>query len=230
MYPWYLFGRSLQELNTITILFRIVLALGCSAFLGFERVRKRRAAGVRTYILVCVAATVVMMTSQYIASTGGNTDQTRLGAQVISGIGFLGAGTIMMTGQRQIKGLTTAAGLWTAACIGLAVGAGFYSGGILLCVTAFLTMSIMSVYQMRLTQKLDCLKLFILIDHSVQMHDFLTHIQNNDMALMELESLEEMPLKTVGMVCTLKAEPKRNHHSMIGSVTSFQGVKHAEEI
>lgn len=230
MYSWYLFGSSLQEFNTITVLFRIVLALACSAFLGFERIRKRRAAGVRTYILVCVASSVVMMTSQFITKSAGNTDLTRLGAQVISGIGFLGAGTIMMTGRHQVKGLTTAAGLWTAACIGLAVGAGFYIGGILLCITAFFTMSVMSVYQMHITQKLDCLKLFILIDNSVQMHEFLSHIQDNGMALIELESLEKMPLKTVGMVCTLKAEPKKNHHSMIELITSFQGVKHAEEI
>ncbi len=227
---WILFGQSLQEINGITVLFRIVLSLGCSAFLGLERVRKRRAAGVRTYILVCVASSVVMMTNQFVAIDYKDTDLTRLGAQVISGIGFLGAGTIMMTGRHQIKGLTTAAGLWTAACIGLAAGAGFYTGAILLCVTAFFTMSVMSIYQTWITQRLNHLKLFILLDDSVQMEIMLNYIRHNNMALIEIESLEEKPLKTVGMICTLKAESKMNHNSMLELITTFQGVQHAEEI
>jgi uncharacterized protein YebE (UPF0316 family) len=106
----------------------------------------------------------------------------------------------------------------------------FYLGGILLCVTTFFTMSVMSVYQTRLTQRLNGLKLFILIDNTVQMQELLNYIQHNDMALVEIESLEEMPLKTVGMVCTLKSESKMNHRLMIGLIASYRGVQHAEEI
>ncbi|HML68483.1 MAG TPA: MgtC/SapB family protein [Clostridia bacterium] len=230
MDSWYLFGRSLQEMNETTVAFRIALSLGCSAFLGFERVRKRRAAGVRTYILVCVASSVVMMTSQFIAATDLSTDLTRLGAQVISGIGFLGAGTIMMTERHQIKGLTTAAGLWTAACIGIALGSGFYSGGVLLCVTTFFTMSVMSVYQTYITQRLNQLKIFILLDNTVQMDELLQYIGSCNMELVEIESLEEKPLKTVGMICTLKTETKMKHHGMLDLINAYHGVRHAEEI
>jgi len=83
--------------------------------LGIERGRKYRPAGFRTYMLVCLGTTIVMLTNQYVYERYGGGDPVRMGAQVISGIGFLGAGTIIVTGHNQVKGLTTAAGLWAAA-------------------------------------------------------------------------------------------------------------------
>ena len=121
----------LQELNVVSIAFRICLAMVLGGVLGLERGRKNRPAGFRTYILVCLGAAVVMMTNQYVFLKYDASDPTRLGAQVISGIGFLGAGTIILTGRNQIKGITTAACLWTAACCGLAIGVGFYVGAIM---------------------------------------------------------------------------------------------------
>jgi putative Mg2+ transporter-C (MgtC) family protein len=104
-----------QQLDFVTTLVRVGIAMLLGGLLGLERTRKRRAAGLRTYILVCVSSTIVMMTAQFMLGRFGNTDPARLGAQVISGIGFLGAGTIIVTGVKQIRGLTTAAGLWAAA-------------------------------------------------------------------------------------------------------------------
>ena len=121
---------DLYELNTITILVRILLAVLIGGLIGMERGMKNHTAGLRTYILVCLGSTMVMMTNQYVTENIGGGDPTRLGAQVISGIGFLGAGTILVTNRNRVKGLTTAAGLWAAACIGLAIGIGFYEGAI----------------------------------------------------------------------------------------------------
>lgn len=121
----------LQELNWISITVRLLLALICGGILGIEREKKRRPAGLRTYMLVCVGAAFVMITNEYMSFKYEGVDPSRMGAQVISGIGFLGAGTIIVTGRNRVKGLTTAAGLWAAACIGLAAGAGFYSGQLL---------------------------------------------------------------------------------------------------
>ncbi len=120
-----------MDFNCISITVRLALSLLCGGVLGFERERKGRAAGFRTYMLVCMGATLVMLTNQYIHDYTGTGDIARLGAQVISGIGFLGAGTIIVTGRNHIKGLTTAAGLWASACIGLAIGIGFYFGAII---------------------------------------------------------------------------------------------------
>ena len=125
----------LRELNTVSIIVRLTLATICAGILGHERGKKKRPAGFRTHIVVCIGATMVMVTSQYMTDVLGiTTDASRMGAQVISGIGFLGAGTIMVVGRNQVKGLTTAAGLWACACMGLAIGIGFYEGAIITCI------------------------------------------------------------------------------------------------
>lgn len=116
----------------VTVAIRLFLAMFLGAAIGFDRGRKGRPAGIKTHALVCVGACLVMLTGEYISiTTHSTTDVTRLAAQVISGIGFLGAGTIIVTRQNQVKGLTTASGLWLAACIGLAIGIGFYFGSII---------------------------------------------------------------------------------------------------
>jgi putative Mg2+ transporter-C (MgtC) family protein len=127
-----------------TVIFRLALAVVLSGLIGKERENKNRPAGLRTHILVCMSATIVMLSSEFLLNKYGsvaNIDPARLGAQVISGIGFLGAGTIIREGG-SVKGLTTAASLWSVACIGLAIGMGFYEGAIfgtiLLYVTLFL--------------------------------------------------------------------------------------------
>ena len=119
------------DLSIQSILFRLALAMLFGGIVGFERGLKGRAAGLRTHMLVCIGATLVMITNQYLLTIFPYpSDPARLGAQVISGIGFLGAGTIIVTKQNQVKGLTTAAGLWASACLGLAIGVGFYRGAI----------------------------------------------------------------------------------------------------
>ena len=119
----------LSDVNLFSTVMRLGLALLLGGVLGIERGRRRRPAGLRTYMIVCMASALVMLTGHFLFETFHTGDPSRLGAQVISGIGFLGAGTIIIT-SKQVKGLTTAAGLWASACLGLAVGAGFYAGAI----------------------------------------------------------------------------------------------------
>lgn len=121
----------LRELNIVSICLRILLALLLGGLLGLEREQKQRPAGFRTYIIVCLGATLASITNIYMCEYLGAGDPARLPAQVISGIGFLGAGTILVTRNNHIKGLTTAAGLWCCATIGIAIGTGFYSGAII---------------------------------------------------------------------------------------------------
>ena len=114
----------IRESTTLAMALRLLLAFICGAVIGAEREIKRRAAGFRTDILICLGAAITTLTSQYLLlGLGLYTDIGRLGAQVIAGIGFIGAGTIIVTGRRQVKGLTT--GLWASAIVGLACGAGF---------------------------------------------------------------------------------------------------------
>lgn len=125
------FFEYLRELNSVSICVRIVFAVVCGGIIGLEREGKGHAAGFRTHILVCVGAALMTMTGQYITSElNAASDPARLGAQVISGIGFLGAGTIITTRRNHIRGLTTAAGLWASACLGLTIGIGFYEAAV----------------------------------------------------------------------------------------------------
>ncbi len=130
--------QSLRQISLASTALRMALAILFGGLIGIEREQQRHPAGFRTYMLVCLGAATTMMLSQYEylmlttrwaeaqEAVGAVTDVTRIGAQVINGVGFLGAGTILVTSRREVKGAITAAGLWASACMGLAIGAGFY--------------------------------------------------------------------------------------------------------
>ena len=121
----------LRDVTLLSVAVRMLLAVLCGGAIGIEREYKRRPAGFRTHILICLGAAMTTLTSQYLyLNMRYDTDMARLGAQVVAGVGFIGAGAIIVTRRQRVKGLTTAAGLWTAAIIGLALGGGFYEGGI----------------------------------------------------------------------------------------------------
>ena len=124
-FPW------LLDPSTLTVAIRTLLSIICGGIIGYDRNVHGAAAGIRTHILVCLGAMLCMTTGQFAAIYYASVDPTRIGAQVVSGIGFLGAGSIIMTKDKRISGLTTAAGLWGSACIGLALGIGFYEGAII---------------------------------------------------------------------------------------------------
>lgn len=121
----------LRGMDLLSVTVRVLLALVCGGMIGIERSEKRRPAGFRTHILICLGAAMTTATSQYVyVVLGLYSDVARLGAQVIAGISFIGAGAIIMTKWRRVRGLTTAAGLWVAAIVGLCCGAGFYEGAV----------------------------------------------------------------------------------------------------
>jgi len=136
--------ETMYALRFMDVTGRLLLAVILGGTIGLEREFKRRPTGLRTHMLVCLGAAVTTLTSQYLMlNMHYYTDISRLGAQVISGIGFVGTGTIIVSRRQRIRGLTTAAGLWAAAIIGMAVGAGFYLAGV---VTTMLIMFIETVF------------------------------------------------------------------------------------
>lgn len=127
--------NDLRGLDIFGVLCRIALAMICGGLIGFERERRHRPAGFRTHILICLGAAMASAVNQYLGIVlHYGTDITRMGAQVIAGVSFIGAGAIIMTKRHQVHGLTTAAGLWVSAIIGLCCGSGFYEGAV--CATA----------------------------------------------------------------------------------------------
>ena len=129
---WLGTGGEVTEGFLISVVVRLLVAAVSGGIVGFERGLKGRPAGLKTFSLVCIGAAMVMVTNEYIMLfiSGGSGDAARMAAQVISGIGFLGAGTIMVTGANQVKGLTTAAALWVTAALGIMIGTGFYFGAV----------------------------------------------------------------------------------------------------
>ena len=144
----------LRDFNIGSVAVRLVLAMLLGGTIGLERGKQGRAAGMRTHIFVCLGATLATMIGFYaVRVLDISSDPLRVAAQVISGIGFLGVGTILLKGRFQITGLTTAAGLWCAAAIGIALGAGFYEGAIITFICSVLTVTIFSRVEHLLNRK-----------------------------------------------------------------------------
>ena len=123
---------SFRSVDFLSVLLRMIIACLCGTLIGLERSAKNRPAGFRTHILVCLGGAMASMTSLYLyLNLNYPADVSRIGASVVSGLGFIGAGTIIITKKKTIKGLTTAAGLWTCGIIGLAIGSGYYELGLL---------------------------------------------------------------------------------------------------
>ena len=141
----------IRSLDFGSLLLRFVLASLCGAAIGLERSMKNRPAGFRTHILVCLSGAIAAVTGHFLyLDLHMPADVTRLSGQVITGLGFIGAGTIIVTKKSTIKGLTTAAGLWTAGIIGLAIGSGFYEGALLATVLVLITETALATFGIRI--------------------------------------------------------------------------------
>lgn len=212
--------------------FKIALALFCAGVIGLERGRKKRPAGFRTYMVVCLGATLVMMTNEYLCEVYGTGDVARLGAQVINGIGFLGAGTIITTGHNRVKGLTTAAGLWTSACIGLAIGSGYYEGAILGTFAIVIIMVVLHSLDRRLTNNTKAIILYVEFTKMSVMRKLVGFARENDIKVedVEVEQPNNMMEAKMAAVVTLRLPNKENHLEFLEKVSSLEGVIFVEEI
>jgi putative Mg2+ transporter-C (MgtC) family protein len=228
----------LRELNLVSILFRIFLSVMIGGFLGMERGKKNRPAGLRTYILVCLGSALVMMTNQYVYLTYQTGDPMRLGAQVISGVGFLGAGTIILTGRNKIMGITTAAGLWTAACGGLAIGVGFYEGAVLGGIVIAFTVSGMLRFDIWLRKKSKYLELYV--EYNAEKGAFSGFLQYAREHQFEVKNIQiskgymwqssEGRQRTLSYIVTVSSQVHRTHSEMIEVLAHEKGVQFIEEL
>ena len=222
---------EIREVTYLAVALRIFAAVIIGGILGLERGMKNRPAGLRTYMLVCVGACVVMRTNQYIYQVFGSGDPVRMGAQVVSGIGFLGAGTIIVTRRNQIKGLTTAAGLWSAAGVGLALGVGFYEAAIVGTVAVFAVMTLLQRMDNRLHRRSRRLEAYIELS-SISLGDFLRTMREADIDVSDVqrEHEEESADGVRAYVATLKGKKRQNHTELMEKVLAIPGVEFVEEL
>ena len=222
---------ELREVTYLAVALRIFAAVIVGGILGLERGMKNRPAGLRTYMLVCVGACVVMLTNQYIYQVFGSGDPVRMGAQVVSGIGFLGAGTIIVTRRNQIKGLTTAAGLWSAAGVGLALGVGFYEAAIVGTVAVFFVMTLLQRMDNKLHRRSRRLEAYIELS-GISLGDFLRTMREAEIEVSDVqrESGEEETDGVRAYVATLKGQKRQNHAELMAKVLEVPGVVFVEEL
>lgn len=225
---------NIQVEKLIEILMRLVLALICGGLLGIERGLKKRPAGFRTYMLVCLGSTLVMMTNQYICDIYQNGDPSRLGAQVVSGIGFLGAGTIITTRHNKVTGLTTAAGLWAVACIGLALGIGFYEGAIIGFLLIFFAISLMQTIDTRILTASKYVLVYVEFNRMMSLKLLTSTLKNENIRLLEFETEYSDGDKVQGQgfsaLITLRLPSKKKHPKLMEIIDSVDGVVYAEEL
>ncbi len=235
----------LRDLNAVSIALRLLLAMLSGGIIGLERERKRLPAGFRTYMLVCLGAALTMLLSQYeslMLSTrwssiaqevGLRTDVSRFGAQVINGIGFLAAGTILVTGRQEVKGLTTAAGLWASACMGLAIGAGFYECVIIALPLIYLCMRVFPFVENIIQEKSRETTLYIEFASIDQIGAALTVFKTQNVRILDVEIMNQRQNSAThnpGVYFTIRLNPHQSHSQMISSLMNLDHIYVIQEI
>jgi len=212
------------------IVMRILMALILGGVIGSERGRMNRPAGMRTYMLVSIGSCVVMLINQYAYQVYHVGDPVRLGAQVVSGIGFLGAGTIIVTAHNQIKGLTTAAGLWASACIGLSIGIGLYEVAIVACLAVFSVLTLLHHWDFYMRNRTNSVDLYIELDSSVPFGEFLRNARELDLELSDIQKEENAHYDSVlfAFIVTIRSQTIRNQEQILNIVRRMEGVKYLE--
>ena len=220
-----------REVTYLAVALRILLAVLCGGALGLERGLKHRPAGMRTYMLVCVGACLIMLTNQYLFQVTKTGDPMRLGAQVVSGIGFLGAGTIVVTRYNRIKGLTTAAGLWSAAGVGLALGVGFYEAALIAGFAIFAVMTLLQRWDDNLHSKTRTVEIYVELAEDIPVGDFIKGLRNLELQISNVQ-MEQMATESNcrAMIATLKAKKRGKHDELMEKIRQIKGVQYLEEL
>lgn len=197
----------LQEFNGVSVTVRVLLAAVLGGLVGSERGRRGRAAGMRTHVLVCLGAAMTSMVGLYSAEILGFTnDPLRVSAQVISGIGFLGAGTIMTRNHAQITGLTTAAGLWATASLGLCIGTGFYGGVLAAFLVILVTMVALPSLERKRRTRREYVCYYLELDNVKRTDDFYEQITPVPEAEVQIVPARSGLPGNVGLELTIPAD------------------------
>lgn len=227
------FHSYISDLNALSIMIRLLMAIVCGGIIGLERGIRGQAAGCRTHMLVCIGSALVMMTNIFaVNSYGGGTDPTRLGAQVVSGIGFLGAGTILITSKHQIKGLTTAAGLWASACMGLAIGIGFYELAIIGNIFIFLVIGILNKFDSVIYGKSKVMEIYVELSGPEVLQNIIAYARENSYEIKHIQVVKNKAVDSLvtGTIFTLKTKEKCDHSDIIAEISQIKGLSYIEEL
>lgn len=235
----------LREFNLASISLRLCLAVLCGGLIGLERGKKGRAAGFRTYMLVALGAALSMLLGEYLhwqlgnlwktpaAALGLTTDVSRFGAQVINGIGFLGAGTVIINqGKQQVTGLTTAAGLWASACMGLAVGIGFYECVVIAVLLMFVSINLLRRIEGYFIGRCRNMNLYIEFSAMEDVSRVIGRLKEEEIDIFEMDFHQghEERLQNPSLVVILRMRRRISHTQLMASLMELECVRLVEEI
>lgn len=220
----------LNEFNGVSVFVRLILALILGALLGIERERKQRPAGLRTYTLVCLGSALAAVTNEYICTIYPSADPARIPAQIVSGIGFLGAGTILVTKEHQVKGLTTAAGLWCCAAVGIAVGSGFYYGAILAGILIVVSLRVFSIVDKNFLKYNKYMNFYVEYNSKVFIRELIFYAKKSGYQILDLEITKDSSSGTYFATFHLKITNPSLRTLVLASVQELPDCILAEEM
>ncbi len=223
----------LYDVNIVSVTFRLFLAVLFGGVIGLERGASKHPAGFRTHILVCVGAALAMLTNQYIYESMTNiADPSRMGAQVITGVGFLGVGTIMVTGAHKIKGLTTAAGLWASACIGLSLGIGFYSGAVIAGILVFIALTFLKRFESYFYDLSRVMDLYVELASLSALKEYQKFVRSQEIQIQSsyLNKTGAIGSGGIGFHMSVRIPKGMKHADAIELLSSHEGIYLIEEV
>ena len=224
---------GLRDITFATVALRMFLAMFCGGCIGLEREFKRRSAGFRTHILICLGATMTTSISQFLyLYMGYYTDMARLGAQVVAGIGFIGVGAIVTTPQKRVKGLTTAAGLWASAIIGLCLGAGFYEGALLATILILIAELVLSPIEHKYMDRTPEVNLYMEYNNKTTLDNVLFIFRQMDIKVVNLEITRatENERHNASAIFLIRLNRRFNANKVVDAVRKVEGVFSIYEI
>lgn len=222
----------IQDFNALSICIRLFLATLLGGLVGLERGTHGQPAGARTFALVCLGASLVMITDEYLVFHYGTGDPARLAAQVISGIGFLGVGTIIVTGKSYVKGLTTAAGLWTTACLGIAIGSGFILSALTAFILVIFVMTILTFLSHHIEENSRGILLYMEVDKECGVQAIYQFVQDNNFRISTIEKQKRQALQGKDAVISAKLDlhARQSHEKIIKQLYELDAIHYVEEI
>ena len=223
---------SLRDVNMVSITVRMVLAVLCGGIIGIEREYKRRPAGFRTHILICLGAAMTTLTSQFLyLQMHYYTDMARLGAQVVAGVGFIGAGTIIVTQRQRVKGLTTAAGLWASAAMGLAIGVGFYEAALIACAVIFIVeRALQNVSRQR--QRVKHMELYLELRDTHALGELIATLRSRNLKAEDVDIIKPETAEKPSLIAfvTLRSGEAVSSEDVLTMLRALDAVLCAEEM
>ena len=223
----------MQGTDHIAVAIRLIMATIFGGLVGWERIVTHHNAGIKTFALVSLGSAVATVLNIYLANLPEmGADVSRIPAGVVSGIGFLGAGTILVTGKKQIKGLSTAATLWVTACMGMAIGAGFLDAGIL----TFLLIVFANVILLQISDRVEnnskYMSIYIEVPKNRGVNKLTNAINDQGFSIMSMEKSKEKPLQSsdAGLIIDIALDRKRSHKELISMFNNLDYVNYVEEV